>query len=241
MIRALAALASALALAAQDGAVPEKPDPLTLPAAITKNRALAAVLAAPPVTVRDFHLESPAAVARQALDEPLMLWRLAELLDGAPFTLEKAEEGAQWDVFSGGKRYVFTQGGRAGDTRVLSFTFTSGIPMAPGTRISGSGVAAMRVSEGKDGARLDFDLYMNRGGTRADKALPKSIVDYARLVRADLESIVSALDHAALEAVDDPEGILDEMREADDLLGAEEVEAFERIFIRSGLTAAGRK
>lgn len=241
MIRALAALASALALAAQDGAEPAKPAPLPLPAAITQNRALAALLAAPPVMVRDFTLESSATVARRSFDAPVMLWRLAELLGGAPFTLEKAEEGAQWDVFSGGKRYAVTPGSRAGDTRVVSFTFTSGIPMAPGTRISGSGVAAMRVSEGKDEARLDFDLYINRGGTRADKALPKSVVDYARLVRADLESIIAALDQAALEALDDPEGILDEMREAEDLFGAEEIEAFERIFIRSGMTTAGRK
>lgn len=241
MTRALAALALTFAVAAQEAAPPAKPAPLPLPAAVKKDRALAAALSASPTTVRDLYLETPPATAWELPDEPLLAWRLAEFLGGAPFALEKAEEAAQWDLISGGARYVITPRGKAGDTRVVSFTFMRALPMAPGTRISGTGVAALRVHEDKQGARLDFDLYVVRGGTRADRAMPGWIFDYSRFIRADMDSIIAALDRAALEAMDDPWGILAELQEAEDLFGAGDIAAFKRIFMRPGAGGAGRK
>lgn len=194
-----------------------------------KDTTLASALKSEPSMHRGWLLEAPIRVVKYFVARPEFVSRLMAEHDQISGPLEKDEDGNGW-MFKGvsGAQYVFRAQDAGKNVYFAKFTYFHSSSLAPKLKISGSGAVVVSISPEKntDATTMDYDVYFTEGGEPLDKVAVSASIHMAEIIN-DVASFMEAFANMCGNVNDDPEGMADDMRDADDIFTKKEIAGFE--------------
>ncbi|VAX14805.1 hypothetical protein MNBD_NITROSPINAE04-1018 [hydrothermal vent metagenome] len=218
----------------EKGGLDDKPLPYPSETISKKDSLLVRAAASEPLMLRGRRIEAPLKIVNHFFARPWLAYRLAEQIAASPLSFSLDKEGGEWEMAAIGRHYQFGPLEVDKEIKILKFTFLFRLPLGIGLKTSGGGfiVIRTRLEDGDEGSLIDYDIYLVTGSGPIDKLTRSFPIIQNSLAQADMESVISSF-AMLLEAVaDDPESVVDEMKDADETFSEKEVEEFTRLFVK---------